>query len=709
MRFGHATRRASLPGILAVASFAAAAQTAAPVHVAPSFTVAQAERGQRAYVQHCASCHGDVAGGRSAPPLRGVEFRDRWFGQPVEPLFRVTKTTMPPAASGTLGDDVYTDIVAYVLGQNGVIPGPVPLPSDPSALASMQLPWLLPRGGGEVPGGVTLPGLAARSSPLTRITPVTDAMLANPAGGDWLTWRRTWDSHGFSPLNQITKTNVNALQVKWIWSLPNGPNEATPLFHEGVLFVQSYGDKVQALDAVTGDLLWQYSRYPNTAEKSVKRNMALYADKLYVATSDTHVVALSVTTGKPIWDRQVALPAPSSAKDFVITGGPLVARGKVMVGTTGSGPGGNFIVGLDAATGAEAWRVYTIAQPGQPGGDSWNGVPPDRRSGASVWVAGSYDPTLNLAFFGIGQTYDTAPLRDRVNTPGVTNDALYTDSTVAINPDTGKMTWHFQHLPNDQWDLDWALEQLLVKLPGSQKTLLATSGKQAIYEAFEADTGRYLFSMDLGLQDVVTAIDAKTGAKTVDRSRTPGDGKTVTVCPHSAGAKSWTPESYNAATSTLFVPLNESCMDLVPVPAGGRGMLSTGVRWMLRPRPESDGKYGRLQAIDLQTRKVVWATRQRAPLTSGVLATAGGIVFVGSLDRMFAAFDDATGRELWRIRLNDVPNTAPVSFQVGGEQYIALSVGSGGGLATSFPMLLPELKNPRDISAALYVFALPDR
>jgi alcohol dehydrogenase (cytochrome c) len=291
----------------------------------------------------------------------------------------------------------------------------------------------------------------------------------------------------------------------------------------------------------------------------------------------------------------------------------------------------------------------------------------------------------------------------------VTRDALYTDSTLAIDPDTGKLVWHFQHQPNDQWDLDWALEQVLFKLPGTQKTLLATAGKQAIYDVLEADTGKYVFSIDLGLQDVVTAIDPKTGAKTIDPSKIPGRDKTVSVCPHSGGAKSWIPESYNPTTRTLFVPLNESCMDLVPVPSGGRTMLSSGVRWRLRPRPNSDGKYGRLQAINLDTRKVAWTMRQRVPIVAGTLATAGGVVFVGSLDRVFAAYDDANGRELWRVRLNDVPNAAPITFLASGRQYVALTVGNGGPMTRAFPMLVPEVKNPPEFSAALYVFELPER
>jgi alcohol dehydrogenase (cytochrome c) len=677
-----------------------------PAQIPVSFTSEQATNGRRAYMQHCQSCHGiNLVDGPSGSNLRGAEFRQSWFGRPADALFAGTRT-MPPTAPGSLSDTVYAELTAFLLAENGLPVGDVAMPASADALHALLVPWMPPAPGAELPAGLTLPAAPSVVNPLDTIAPVTDAMLTNPPAGAWLTWRRTWDSQGFSPLDQITKANVGRLRLRWTWSLPNGPNEGTPLFHGGVLFVHGYGDRVQALDATSGDLLWQYARTPRSAP-SVKRTIAIYDDRLYLATSDAHVVALSVKTGRPLWDR--ALTQNKNDIGFVVTGGPLVAKGKVMVGVAGTAAGGNFIVGLDAKTGEPAWRIYTIARPDEAGGTSWNGLPLEKRNGASVWIAGSYDPALNLAFFGTGQTYDTGPLQTPASDPNVTRDALYTDSTLAINPDTGKLVWHYQHQPNDQWDLVWALEQVLFKLPGSQKTLLATAGKQAIYDVLEADTGKYVFSMDLGLQDVVTAIDPKTGAKTIDPKKIPGRDKTVTVCPHSGGAKSWIPESYNPSTRMLFVPLNEACMDLVPVPSGGRTMLSSGVRWRLRPRPDSDGKYGRLQAINLETRKVAWTVRQRAPIVTGTLATAGGVLFAGSLDRVFAAYDDANGRELWRVRLNDVPNSAPISFLAGGKQYVALTVGNGGAMTRAFPMLVPEVKNPPEFSAALYVFELAER
>jgi alcohol dehydrogenase (cytochrome c) len=415
-----------------------------------------------------------------------------------------------------------------------------------------------------------------------------------------------------------------------------------------------------------------------------------------------HVVALDVRTGGVVWDSSITTPGSG----FGLSGGPLVARGKVMQGVNGQVPGGAYIVALDSDTGEEAWRFYTIARPGEPGGDSWNGLPLERRTGGSVWTAGSYDAERNLAFFGPAPTYD--PVAQR----GVSNEALYTNATIALNPDDGKLVWHFQHVPNDQWDFDWAFERQLLTLPidGRERRVLVTAGKEAIYDALDLDGGgRYLFSIDLGLQNFITAIDPRTGAKTIDPKLVPSREGAIVVCPHAGGAKSWLPASINPATKVLYVPLVESCMDLTPVPQDQRGSLSTGVRWTIRPPLNGDGRYGRIQAIDLATRQTLWIERQRAPQTTGVLATAGGLVFAGALDRVFTAYDDATGKALWQAKLNDVPSSAPLSYAVDGKQYVAITVGHGSAHALTFPMLTPEIDLPIVRSATIWVFALPSR
>lgn len=679
------------------------------------FTSAQAVAGRAAYQRACAECHGaNVDDGASAPPLRGAAFLAHYAGKPAADLFTYVSTKMPAGSPGSLSATEYTQIIAYLLQQNNFATGLKDLASDAAALASVTIP--APSGGRGAGGGgggaglgggasasVKLPPAPKKANPLDKITPVTDAMLESPAAGEWLTWRRSLDDSGFSPLKQITKANVNSLRVAWTWTLSPGANEATPLVHDGVMFLHSPGDKLEALDAATGDLLWQYARVlPPGVNAGNKRAIAIYGNKVYMATSDVHAVALDVKTGRVVWDQPLV-----EERGFNVSGGPLVAKGKVMIGTSGRVGGKNYIVALDAETGAFAWRFNTIAQPGEPGGDTWNDHTAAERNGGSVWTAGSYDAALNLAFFGVAQTYDTALLVKPVR-PGAKTDGLYTDCTLAINPDTGKLVWYYQHLPNDQWDLDWVFERQIVRLPvnGVMRTVIMTSGKQATYDVLDAETGKYIFSKDLGLQNIVTSIDPVTGKKNINPQVMPGDGKTKMVCPHVDGAKSWIPSSYNPNTKILYIPLVEACMDLTPVTDGGRGLLSAGGRPTVRPRPDSDGKYGRVEAVNMLTREVVWTERHRAPVSSGTLDTAGGVIFNGSIDRFFRAYDDQTGKLLWETRLTDVPSDAPISYTVNGKQYVAIGVGNGGAQATGFTALVPEIKN-LDRAPAVWVFQLP--
>ena len=423
---------------------------------------------------------------------------------------------MPPGNPGSLGGAEYAQIIAYVLQQNSFATGRKEFASEAAALASVTIP--APPGGrggrgGGLSAGVKLPPAPKKANPLDKITPVTDALLQNPPTGEWLTWRRGFDDQGFSPLKQITKSNVNNLRVAWTWTLSPGANEATPLVHDGVMFLHSPGDKLEALDAATGDLLWQYARIlPPGVNAGNKRAISIYGNKVYMGTSDVHVVALDVKTGRVVWDQPL-----TEERGFNLSGGPLVAKGKVMIGTSGRVGGKNYIVALDAETGNLAWRFNTIAQPGEPGGDTWNDHTAEERNGASVWIAGSYDSALNLAFFGVAQTYDTALLAKPVR-PGVKTDGLYTDCTLAINPDTGKLVWYYQHLPNDQWDLDWVFERQIVRMPvnGVVRPVIMTSGKQATYDVLDAETGKWIYSKDLGLQNIVSSIDPVTGKKNIN-------------------------------------------------------------------------------------------------------------------------------------------------------------------------------------------------
>jgi alcohol dehydrogenase (cytochrome c) len=685
----------------------------------PTFTAAQADAGRAAYTQQCAACHGDVLqGGQFGPALKGQAFQNKWGGAPLDELYTYMRRSMPPAAVGTLGEATYAALLARIMADNGVAAGQVALVTEPATLARMRVPGqarssqaqLRPTGGlMSLTPGVRVPPWPQRANPLDKITPVTQAMISNPAPGEWLSWRRGHQGRGFSPLKEISKDNVSKLQMAWSLTLPAGPNTIEPLFHDGVLFVYAYGDRVFALDGETGDELWRYERrLPDNARLTSKRTMGLWGNKLIAATSDAHLVALDVKTGRVMWDRDVGQGTGR------ISGGPLVANGVVMQGLVGAQiPGGSSIAAVDAETGEPLWRFRTVAQPGTPAGNSWNDLPAEQRGGGSVWTSGTYDAELDLAYFGPGPTYDTGPMRFPVNKPGVTNDGLYTDTTLAFRPRTGELVWYFQHMRNDQWDMDWAFERVVIPLQvnGRARKAVVTSGKEGWFDALDAATGEYLKSFDMGLQNFITGVDPTTGVKTIDPGMLPGGlDHTITICPWGGGGRNWMPTSHDVDRNVFYVVAVDACMALAPLPAGQRGgFLSTGVSASISPRPDSDGKFGLLQAIDTRTGKTLWKARQRAPQTTGVLATAGGVIFAGALDRRYSAYDAASGEKLWSVGLPEVPNGTPITYAVNGRQFVAMIAGYGSPSTTTWPGLVPEITIPPVRSSAVFVFALPEK
>jgi alcohol dehydrogenase (cytochrome c) len=554
--------------------------------------------------------------------------------------------------------------------------------------------------------------------PTRNLTPVTDAMLRDPPPSDWLMWRRTYNGWGYSPLDQINKDNVKNLQPAWTWSLSTGSTETTPIVHDGVLYVWNYADKVQALNGATGELIWEYKRdlpaklVTEAGNNLAKRNMAIYDDKLLIATSDAHVVALDAKSGKVVWDHATA----DWTKGWRYSGGPFIINGKVIQGMTGCGnaePGGCFITGNDSRTGEELWRVNTIAHPGDPNFDTWNGLPMESRFGASAWISGSYDPDQNLVFYGTGQPYPwIAEMRGTLPAkPGAKHNAMYSDSTLAINPDTGQLKWYHQHLEDDTWDLDYVYERLLVDLPvnGETRKAVITTGKLGIIEALDRTNGQWLWHKETIPQNVVASIDPKTGEKTINPAAIPHIGVTTVNCPADPGGRGWPATAYSPKTGTLYMPLNEYCSNTTPTPLDP-GQAYTGGGRAIYARvtvPNSDGNIGRVDAIKLSDRSTLWTYRQRAPETAAVLPTGGGLVFSGSWDRWFRAFDDATGKVLWQTRLNNVINAFPISYSVNGKQYVAIAVGSGSSQSKALATLTPEIQNP-DGGSVLWVFALPN-
>jgi alcohol dehydrogenase (cytochrome c) len=556
------------------------------------------------------------------------------------------------------------------------------------------------------------------ADPTRNLTPVTDAMLRNPPPGDWLMWRRTYNAWGYSPLEQISKTNVKNLKLAWTWSLTNGATETTPIVHDGVLFIFNYADKVQALNAASGDLIWEYKR--DLAAKLLetggqflgKRNMAIYEDKLIVATSDAHLIALDAKTGKVVWDHATA----DWNKGWRYTGGPFVANGTIVQGMTGCGnaqPGGCFVTGHDPKTGAEKWRVHTIAQPGDSNFNTWNGLPMEVRYGGSAWISGSYDPDQNLVFYGTGQPYPWIAEMSGLlpKKEGAQNTALYTDSTLAIDVTTGNLKWYRQHLENDTWDLDYAYERMLIDLTvnGEPRKALVTTGKLGIIEAIDRTNGQWIWHKETVHQNVVSAIDPKTGAKTINQAAIPHVGQTTVNCPADPGSRGWPATAYSPKTGMLYLPLNEYCSNTTPTPLDPGQAYTGGGRAVYArvPIPNSDGKIGRVDAVKLSDQTTAWSYRTRAPQTGAVLPTGGGVVFSGALDRWFRAFDDTTGEVLWQIRLNNVINSFPITFSVNGKQYVAVATGNGSSHARALNTLTPEIRIP-DGGSALWVFTLGD-
>ncbi len=516
---------------------------------------------------------------------------------------------------------------------------------------------------------------AQSSDLLAEISPVSDAQLSNPPAQDWLIWRRTYDAQGFSPLDQVNRSNVRNLQEVWRTELQQGPNMATPLVHDGVMFLASTQDTVVALDAASGKELWSYEYRP-TGFASSKIGIALHGDKVIVPTQNMHVIALNARSGELVWDHAIET-TQQGGLPYALRGAPIVANGMVIQGVTATMiPGGGFIVGIDIDSGEEAWRFHAIARPGEPGGNTWNNLPLAERTGGSVWIPASYDPELDLIYYGTAPTYHTDRLLHRVDEPGVSNDALYTNTTLALRPRTGELVWHYQHMPNDQWDLDWVYERQIIEMEvdGTPRKVIITAGKMALYDALDAATGEYLFSIDVGLQNIVTAIDADSGAKTIHPNAIPNSENAHLLCPFANGGRNWPAASVNPNTNMLYLPLAEVCMMFGPTSDQG-GILSTGVPLIPAPLPDSDGNFGRLQAINLETGELAWNFRESLPPASAALTTAGGLVFLGSLDSQFRAFDQASGEVLWQTDLGDVPGSFPISYAVDGRQYVAVVVG----------------------------------
>ena len=556
--------------------------------------------------------------------------------------------------------------------------------------------------------------------PVKNFVTVTDHTIRTPKADDWVFYRGNYQAWGWSALEQINRRNVKGLQLVWSRAMEPGVNQATPLVYGGVMYVGNPGDVIQAIDAGTGDLMWEYRhRLPVLTEMrnrlgERKRAIALYGDNVYTITWDNHVLALDARTGAKAWETD-------RGGDLYVTNssGPIVANGVVIAGSTCQYSGfGCYVTGHDARTGKELWRNTMIPRPGEPGDETWAGSPYESRWMTGVWGHLTYDPELDLVYYGSSGVGPASEAQRKM--PGATMAG--TNTRFAVRPKTGEVVWKHQVLPRDNWDQECTFEMMTMTTPVNpdssvmlgvnpgargkpRKTLTGVPCKTGIAWSFDAATGEFLWARATNEQNVVAGIDSK-GLVTVNEEAVLKEiGKTYHVCPTYNGGRDWPYGAYNPRSNVMYVQLANVCIDSTA--RSDRGPQPEFVYNTTNVGKFSSGKdrVGRIDAISVETGRTVWSWETRVSNYSPILATGGGLVFNGSMDRYLRALDADKGTVLWQTRLPSQVVGSPISFAVNGRQYVAITAG-GGPIAATQLQPTPEADTTAGANA-VYVFALP--
>ena len=519
---------------------------------------------------------------------------------------------------------------------------------------------------------------------------------------NWLTYYGTYDAQRHSGLDQINKDNVKRLSAAWVFQagsvgLHSGSStysfEASPLVVDGVMFVSGPEGKLWAIDGKTGEELWRY-RHASPYDVSlccgnVNRGVAVGHGKVYLYTLNAHLIALDAQTGDLVYD--VINGDVRAGESGTVA--PLIVKDMVIVGSSGGEFGlRGHLDAFDAQTGERRWRCYTVPKPGEPGSETW---PDDgeawQRGGANCWVTPSYDPELELLFQGTG---NPAPDFDGGVREG---DNLYTDSTIAVDVNTGEIRWHYQFTPHDLWDYDSTMENVLFDAPDGRK-LLAHADKNGYFFVLDRTNGELVRVFPF--VDRITWGDISPDGKVTPKVYPDEEGVPVHFWPGPAGGKEWTHMAYSPNTGLIYVPVQEVGATAT---RRRREFKESIPYWGAGVAVDLDDHYGFVAAIDPLTGEEKWRWRNEYPMCASTLTTAGGLVFQGTPTGEFVALDEETGEKLWSFQCGSGHHSSPMSYSVDGRQYIAVPTGWGGWVEGFLPGLLGAAAGD-----ALFVFALPE-
>lgn len=557
--------------------------------------------------------------------------------------------------------------------------------------------------------------LFGQSNQPRNLVPVTSEMLKNPSPNDWLMYSRTYDSQRYSPLKQIDKSNVGKLKLAWFRSQAAGTQEGIPLVYNGVMYLQAPGAAIQALDAATGQLLWEYQRDIPQGQRTGARakTIAIGEDMVYWTSPDSFVVALDMRTGEKRWETKTDTRGASQ--------GAVIAGNKVISGGTCGGNHANcYISAHDGKTGELLWKFFTAANTGEPGGDSWGATPDDQRFAGTWGLGGTYDPETNTVIWGVANpTPNTRAERHQGDPFGIPIKApadLFGNSTVAIDADAGKLKWYYQHLPGDDWDLDWTNDRTLAtttlnptretakwfnpKIQGQRRDVVLAAGESGGVFAIDRRTGEFLWANpwpydvpELFLKD----IDEEGRVSINENLVFTGPNQTKMICFHNT--RSYWPQAYSPATNSLYVPFVDSCLDMRTGEPGTRPVRNG----MKRPGAKPEELSG-VSKIDISTGKIEHIFKGPAPINGAILLTDGGLLFFGDLGQKLRALNAENGNVLWEETLPGPIANSTITYAVNGRQYVAVLTGDGQltGTVAAYGKLTPTRG-----ANGIYVFALP--